>query len=276
MIRYLFAIYLVAVSSVASAASPKPYELSGDFVQGGLVTGKTTPGATVTFEGKSIRVSDQGEFLFGFGRDYKETASLIVTYPNGKSYKQTIEVARRSYKIERVDGLPPSKVTPSEEFLKRIRKENAEIARIRAIDTPNKWFQSGWMWPAIGRISGVYGSQRVLNGVPKRPHFGIDVAAPTGTDVWASTDGVIRMAEKDLFYTGGTIMIDHGFGLVSVYSHLSKLSVKPGEFVKQGQKIGEVGSTGRSTGPHLDWRLNWFKERLDPELLLGPMPKSGS
>ena len=276
MIRLLFALCLAVISSVSLAASPKPYELTGQFVQGGLVFGKTAPGSTVTFEGKSIRVSKEGEFLFGFGRDYKKTAMLVVSHPNGKSYNQEIGVARRQYKIERVDGLPPSKVSPSEEFLKRIRRENAEIARIRAVDTPKKWFQSGWVWPAHGRISGVYGSQRVLNGIPKRPHFGVDVAAATGTDVWASTDGVVRMAEKDLFYTGGTIMIDHGFGLVSVYSHLSKLTVESGDIVKQGQKIGEIGATGRATGPHLDWRLNWFKERLDPELLLGPMPNSDS
>jgi len=276
MIRFIVVICLMVMSSISLAASPQPYELSGDFVQGGLIMGKTAPGATVTLEGKAIRVSPEGQFLFGFGRDYKKEATLVVTYPSGKSYSQVIEVARRNYKIERVDGLPPSKVTPSDAFLKRIRRENAEIARIRAVDTPKEWFQSGWVWPAHGRISGVYGSQRVLNGVPKRPHFGIDVAAPNGADVWASTDGLVRMAEKDLFYTGGTIMIDHGFGLVSVYSHLSALSVKPGDFVQQGQKIGEVGSTGRSTGPHLDWRLNWFKERLDPQLLLGPMPKSDS
>ncbi|MBE7635610.1 peptidoglycan DD-metalloendopeptidase family protein [Sneathiella sp. P13V-1] len=241
--------------------------------QGGLVFGKAVAGSKVFFEGAEIRVSEAGEFLFGFGRDFKSTATLKIVFPDGEAVQRELKVAPRKYRIERVDGLPKAKVTPSEEFLKRIRQENAEIARIRAIDTPEKWFQSGWNWPAFGRISGVYGSQRVLNGIPKRPHFGIDVAAPTGTEVWASTDGMVRMAEKDLFYTGGTIMIDHGYGLVSVYSHLSKLDVKSGDFVKQGQKIGEIGSTGRSSGPHLDWRLNWFKERLDPGLLMGPMPK---
>ncbi|MEP3244377.1 MAG: M23 family metallopeptidase [Sneathiella sp.] len=242
--------------------------LNGNFTQGGLVQGKTEPTAKVFFEGRSIRISKDGIFVFGFGRDFKETAKLDVTFADGQQDSRLLKIEKRTYKTERVNGLPPSKVTPSEKFLKRIRRENGEIARIRAIDTGEDWFSSGWTWPAKGRISGVFGSQRILNNIPKRPHFGLDIAAPAGTPVYASTDGLIRLAEPDLYYTGGTIMIDHGFGLVSVYSHLSKLSAKTGTFVKQGEKIGEVGSTGRSSGPHLDWRLNWFKERLDPELLL--------
>lgn len=263
----LSAIILFCLSSTFALAA-ESVRLSGHYVQGGLVTGQTAPGAKVWLNGKSVRVGDKGQFLFGFGRDYKGAAEVRVELPSGEVVLKSLEIAKRTYKTERVDGLPPSKVTPSEAFYKRIRKENAEIARIRAIDTVEYWFESGWIWPAEGRISGVYGSQRILNGVPKRPHFGLDVAAPVGTDVIASTDGVVRMAEQDLYYTGGTIMIDHGFGLVSVYSHLSALSVKEGDFVRQGAKIGEIGETGRASGPHLDWRLNWFKERLDPELLL--------
>ncbi|MCR9215061.1 MAG: M23 family metallopeptidase [Proteobacteria bacterium] len=244
--------------------------LNGNFIQGGLVYGNITPGSKVVFEDRKVRVSDSGRFVFGFGRDFKDKAVLKVTYPDGREDVREISIAKRKYKTERLTGLPPSKVTPSKKFLDRIRKENGEIARIRAIDSEDEWYLSGWIWPADGRVSGVYGSQRILNDIPKRPHFGLDVAAPVGTDVIASTDGMVRMVESDLFYTGGTIMIDHGHGLVSVYSHLSKLNVRPGQFVKQGTKIGEVGSTGRSTGPHLDWRINWFKERLDPELLLEP------
>lgn len=266
--KYFVAFFVCLFSTVSLAGETL---LDGDFVQGGMVLGKTEPGAVVSFEGKPVRVSKDGVFVFGFGRDYKKTAALKIRYNDGLEEKRTLKIAPREYKTERVNGLPPSKVTPSEKFIKRIRKENGEIARIRAIDTNEKWFLTGWQWPAKGRISGVYGSQRILNGVPKRPHYGVDIAAPTGTPVVASTDGQIKMAEKDLYYTGGTIMIDHGFGLISVYSHLSKLDVKPGQFVRQGEKIGEVGSTGRSSGPHLDWRLNWFKERLDPQLLLPPM-----
>ncbi|USG62147.1 M23 family metallopeptidase [Sneathiella marina] len=265
---------LIGILIFPALAWSSPMELEGNFKQGGLIFGKTDPKANVIFEGKPVRVAKSGRFVFGFGRDFKDTATLIVELPTGEMERRVLRIEKRNYPTERLTGLPPSKVTPSEKFLKRIRKENGEIARLRAIDTEEEWYLSGWQWPAVGRVSGVYGSQRILNDIPKRPHFGLDVAAPVGTPILASTDGMVAMVEEDLFYTGGTVMIDHGHGLVSVYSHLSKLDVAPGEFVTQGTKIGEMGKTGRATGPHLDWRLNWFKERLDPELLLGPMPKN--
>ncbi|TNE40259.1 MAG: M23 family metallopeptidase [Alphaproteobacteria bacterium] len=252
-----------------SCAFAKPLELKGNFTQGGLVLGKSEPGATITLDETPVSVAEDGRFVFGFGRDFKETAVLKIRFPDGTEEMHPLKIAPRKWRIENISGLPPSKVTPSEKFLKRIREENGEIARIRAINTPKEWYLSGWRQPVEGRFSGFFGSQRILNGVPKRPHFGLDIAGAVGTPVVASTDGMVRMAAKDLFYTGGTIMIDHGFGLVSVYSHLSKLDVKPGQFVHQGEKIGEVGMTGRASGPHLDWRVNWLKERLDPELLLG-------
>lgn len=269
MIKFAL-LFLCLLPAVVHA---KDVKLSGKMMQGGLVTGTTDPSAAVYFEGRKVRVSDAGRFVIGFGRDFKKTANLIVKFDDGSQIVRKIDIDKRDYNTERVDGLPPSKVTPSKKFLKRIRRENGEIARFRSIDTPDEWYLSGWKWPAKGRISGVYGSQRVLNNIPKRPHFGLDVAALVGTPVYASTDGLVRMAETDLYYTGGTIMIDHGHGLVSVYSHLSKLSVSAGVFVPQGTKIGEIGATGRASGPHLDWRLNWFGERLDPQLLLGEMPK---
>ncbi|WP_339633875.1 M23 family metallopeptidase [uncultured Sneathiella sp.] len=269
MIR--LSLFLVAFLFSLNALADR-VTLTGNFTQGGLVIGQTEPGAKVVLDGEPVTVSSEGRFLFGFGRDFKDSAVLDISYPDGQNETKTLSVTKRDYQIERVDGLPPSKVTPSPEFLARIRKENAEIARIRALETPENWFLSGWQWPAKGRVSGVYGSQRVLNDIPKRPHFGLDIAAPVGTSVVASTDGMVRMAEADLFYTGGTVMIDHGYGLVSVYSHLSKIDVVVDQFVRQGEKIGEIGATGRATGPHLDWRLNWLEERLDPELLLGPMP----
>ncbi|MEH6525803.1 MAG: M23 family metallopeptidase [Sneathiella sp.] len=271
MIRLGLVLGLVLFPALAWAA---PVELEGHFKQGGLIFGKTDPDAKVVFAGTTVRVAGSGRFVFGFGRDFKETATLTVELPTGEVERRVLKIEKRSYPTERLKGLPPSKVTPSEKFLKRIRKENGEIARLRAVDTEEEWYLSGWQWPAIGRVSGVYGSQRILNDIPKRPHFGLDVAAPVGTPIMASTDGKVKMVEEDLFYTGGTVMIDHGHGLVSVYSHLSKLDVKVGDFVRQGTKIGEIGKTGRATGAHLDWRLNWFKERLDPELLLGAMPKN--
>ncbi|MDP7546581.1 MAG: M23 family metallopeptidase, partial [Alphaproteobacteria bacterium] len=142
-----------------------------------------------------------------------------------------------------------------------------------AKDSPTPWHESGFLWPLRGRISGVYGSQRILNGQPRRPHFGLDIAAKRGSPVHASTDGMVALAESDLYYTGGTVMLDHGHGLTSVYSHMQSVTVKAGQLVRQGEQIGTLGTTGRATGPHLDWRLNWFKQRLDPALLVGPMPK---
>lgn len=264
----------ITVLLLSANAHADRTSLTGNFIQGGLVMGTTEPDAVVFFDKTPVSVSPAGRFMFGFGRDFKATAMLKIRYADGKEETRPLKIAARDYKVERVNGLPPSKVTPSTEFLARINKENAEIARIRSVETKEEWFLSGWQWPALGRVSGVYGSQRILNDIPKRPHFGLDIAAPKGTAVVASTDGMVQMAEKDLYYTGGTVMIDHGYGLVSVYSHLSRLDVTPGQFVRQGEKIGEIGATGRATGPHLDWRLNWFNERLDPELLLGSMPQN--
>ena len=246
--------------------------LEGNFQQGGLVLGSTDPGARVTLDGKPVRVSPSGRFLLGFGRDAPAEARLAVAYPDGSSETRRLAIAQRDYDVQRIDGLPPKMVTPPAEVLARIGRENARIAEARAHDRPEALFERGFRWPARGRISGVYGSQRVLNGEPRRPHYGIDIAAPTGTPVIAPSDGVVALAEDDLYYTGGTIILDHGHGLSSAFLHLSEVQVAPGERVAQGQQIGTVGATGRATGPHLDWRINWFSERLDPALLVGPMP----
>jgi len=257
--------FLALISLSATA-----FELSGNPVQGGMMIGQTEPGTSVTVNGAAIRVSPAGQFVFGFGRDHGPEVVLHV----GSAPPETIAIAPRDYKVQRIDGLPKKMVTPPAETLARIRRENGEIARIRAVDSAEALFAQAWIWPSQGIISGVYGSQRVLNGKPRRPHFGIDIAAPTGTAVVAPTDAIVRMAAPDLYFTGGTVMLDHGHGVTSVYSHLSAISVTAGQRVARGDKIAEVGSTGRSTGPHLDWRVNWFKERLDPALLAGPMPGS--
>ncbi|MEM7224384.1 MAG: M23 family metallopeptidase [Pseudomonadota bacterium] len=248
--------------------------LEGDFQQGSLVIGNAPPGAMVALNGNPLRVSPEGRFLLGFGRDAAPEAMFEITYPDGNKEARLFAIARRDYDIQRIDGLPPKFVTPPEEVLARIRRENAQIAEARAIDRPEALFERGFVWPVIGRISGIYGSQRVLNGEPRRPHFGIDIAAPAGTAVVAPSDGVVSLAEDDLYYTGGTIILDHGHGLTSAFLHMKDVEVALGERIAQGQRIGTVGSTGRSTGPHLDWRVNWFKERLDPALLAGPMPES--
>ena len=270
--RQLLSAVVAVFTIVCTAAWADALRLDGDVVQGGLVRGWTQPDARVTFNDVAVRVAADGAFVFGFGRDFATTADLTITFPDGKVVRRQLKVKRRQYDIQRIDGLPPKMVTPSTEALKRIRRENAWIAEVRRRDTPNTWFQTGFVWPVQGRITGVFGSQRVLNGEPRRPHFGIDIAAPTGAAVMAPADGEIALAYDDLYFTGGTVMIDHGHGLTSVYSHLSRIDVAVGDKVRQGDRIGAVGSTGRSTGAHLDWRVNWFKQRLDPALLAGPMP----
>ncbi|WP_417514497.1 M23 family metallopeptidase [Minwuia sp.] len=264
MIRSILIAVLVCFSLPAIG-----YELSGNAIQGGMMIGRDAAGLEVTVDGKPVRVSPDGVFVFGFGRDHAETVTLTV---GGDT--QVISVARRDYVTQRIDGLPSKMVTPAPETLARIRAENADIAKARAFDTPETWFAQDWIWPSIGPISGVYGSQRILNGKPRRPHFGVDVAGPTGTPVVAPADGIVRFARTGLYFTGGTLILDHGHGVTSTFIHLSELTVEVGQKVIQGEKIAEIGATGRVTGPHLDWRINWFGERLDPQLLVGPMPES--
>lgn len=251
-------------------------ELDGVMQQGGVVFGKTDPGAEVHFEGRTLRVSEEGRFVFGFGRDFAESARIEVRYPDGTLESRDLTVAPREYRIQRIDGLPPSKVTPPEEVWERIKRENAEIAAARAHDRPSIDFLARFQWPVKGRVSGVYGSQRVLNGTPKRPHFGIDIAAPAGTPVKAPAGGLVALAVTDHYYTGGTVILDHGHGLTSAFLHLQEVRVSPGQMVDQGEVIGTLGATGRATGPHLDWRINWFDQRLDPAFFVPPMPAPDS
>ena len=257
-----------------SVAADTGVRLDGPRIQGGLLRGQVPPGSAVEFEGEAVRVSKDGWFLVGFGRDAPPKAELVVVFPDGRRERQELTVERREYAIQRIDGLPPGKVTPrSDEDLARIMAEIRMTKRARAIDAPRTDFLSGFRWPIKGRISGVYGSQRILNGEPRRPHFGIDIAAPTGTRVAAPADGVVTLVHPDMFFSGGTMIVDHGHGLSSAFLHLSRILVEKGQRVAQGETIAEVGSTGRSTGPHLDWRMNLFGRRIDPALLVGPMPE---
>jgi murein DD-endopeptidase MepM/ murein hydrolase activator NlpD len=247
--------------------------LEGNLIQGGMAIGKTIPEATVYFQGNPIRVSPDGQFLIGFGRDAKPEAMLEIHQPSGSVEKHPLTIEQRTYQIQQIDGLPPRKVSPSTEDLTRIRKEIALVKTVRKKDDSREDFVQTFIWPVVGRISGVYGSQRVLNGTPKRPHYGVDIAAPTGTPVKAPVDGVVSLVHNDMFYSGGTVIVDHGHGLTTSYLHLHRILVKTGQAVKQGEVIAEVGATGRVTGPHLHWGMNWFDTRLDPSLLVPPMPK---
>ena len=234
--------------------------------------GRVAPGTEVRFLGRRVRVSPDGLFVIGFGRDFAPKATLKLRHADGREEVRDLTIRRRQYRIQRIDGLPPKMVTPSAKALSRIRREAALIRAVRATDTGRAWFRDGFAWPAIGPISGVFGSQRVLNGKPRRPHYGVDVAAPEGTIVRAPAPGRVALAEPDLYFTGGTVMVDHGHGLTSVYSHLASVTVTVGRTLAQGDPLGTIGATGRATGAHLDWRLNWFEQRLDPALLVGPMP----
>ncbi|WP_319405939.1 M23 family metallopeptidase [uncultured Desulfosarcina sp.] len=254
--------------------SAQAFTLEGHLVQGGMAIGKVEPATTVYFHGKAIRVSPEGLFVIGFSRNAEPEAVIELHLPSGTVEKHPVRIEKRSYKIQRIDGLPPRKVTPSAEDLERIRKDIALVKEVRKKDDPRTDFSQPFIWPVTGRISGVYGSQRILNGKPKRPHYGVDIAAPTGTPVKAPIDGVVSLAHDDMFYSGGTLIVDHGHGLSTVFMHLHKILVKEGQRVKQGDVIAQVGATGRVTGPHLHWGMNWFETRLDPSLLVPPMPEA--
>ncbi|MDC3117290.1 M23 family metallopeptidase [Candidatus Pelagibacter sp.] len=242
-------------------------EFKGKFLQGHYIVGITDPSSQIIIDKKKVRVSKDGYFVFGIDRDRKFDLT-ITKITNGKSEKVIKKILKREYNIQRIDGLEESKVTPPESVYKRIKEENTKIGKARAINSDLPFFKKQFIMPVEGIISGVYGSQRILNGKPKWPHYGIDIAAKKGTMIKSSASGVVTMAEDDLYYTGGTIIMDHGHGISTIYSHLENVMVSIGDRINQGDIIGTVGSTGRSTGPHLDFRVNWFQTRLDPMSLL--------
>lgn len=248
------------VIAMVLAGAAQAAQLDGRLEQGGVVLGQARPGAQVSLDGRPVPVDAQGTFLLGFGRDAAPHAILTV---DGEA--QDLTIAKRAWKVQRIEGLPPAKVTPDPAELARITAENEMVAARRAVVSPTALFLSGLASPAEGAVSGVFGSQRVLNGEARAPHSGTDVAAPTGAPVRAVADGVVTLAHPDMFFTGITVMIDHGLGLQSTYAHLSRLDVAEGAAVKRGQTIGAVGASGRATGPHLHWGLSWLDVRLDPE-----------
>lgn len=265
----IFAVLLLAVPAAA-------LELDGQFMQGGLVVGRTVPGAHVALDGEAVNVAANGAFVFGFGRDAKPTVQLVVTAPDGKREVRDLSVAKQAYDIQRIDGLPSRKVTPDPDDVKRIKADNAQIWGVRGTLTLDTRFLSGFAWPVTGPVSGVFGSQRILNGKPRNPHNGVDVAAPVGTPIKAPADGVVALVHDDMFYTGKTVMLDHGLGLTTVYAHMDSIAVIAGQVVRQGDPIGTVGKTGRVTGAHLHWGMTWKGVHLDPKLAVGPMPSDSA
>lgn len=238
-------------------------DLAGRLEQGGIVHGQARPGAAIALDGRMVPVDTSGHFLLGFGREAPPQALLEV---DGE--RHMLDIARREWKIQRIDGLPPAKVTPDPAELARIKAESELVAARRAVISLKALYLSGFQTPADGPISGVFGSQRILNGEARAAHSGTDIAAPTGTAIHAVTDGVVTLAHGGLFFTGRTVMIDHGLGLQTVYAHLSRLDVTEGDSVRRGQIIGAVGASGRATGPHLHWGASWLDVRLDPTVVL--------
>ena len=267
----ILSLLLAAGPAMATSSCPT---LEGRLIQGGMIWGEVPPGSRVSLDGESLDVLEDGTFFAGFGRDAAASAELVVE--GAMSCRETLSIQSRQYNISRVDGVPQKTVTPSEEHLARIRRESALVGKAKGqrLQRPDliQGALAGFEWPATGRISGVYGSQRIYNGTPRNPHYGVDVAVPTGTPVYAPTAGVVTLAEPDLFFSGGTVILDHGYGLSSSFLHMSKLHVEVGQELKTGDLLGEVGATGRATGPHLDWRMSWRNQRVDPQLLVPPMP----
>jgi len=242
--------------------------IQGEAVQGGLLFIRSDPGSRAFLDDEAIMVSSQGQFVVGFGRDETGTRTLRVEPAEGEAETIELQIAPRQYEIERVDGLPPRTVKPDPAAMQRIEDEAAMVSAARARRDNRTDYLDGFGWPADGRISGVYGSQRILNGEPGRPHYGLDIAAPEGSPVYAPADGIVTLAHPDMYFSGGTLILDHGQGLSSTFLHLSKLLVESGTAVKKGDLIALVGATGRASGPHLDWRMNWLDRRVDPQLLL--------
>ena len=261
IIKYLIIFLLIQFKSQA-------IEFEGKFIQGHFILGKTDPGAKIQIDKKNVRVSKDGFFAFGLGRDRKNDIVITETL-NGIKNQFIKKFLKREYKIQRIDGLPEKKVTPPKEVYDRIRKENRLIGRARAIDTNLTYFKDQFITPVDNAIiTGVYGSQRILNGKPRWPHYGLDYAQKTGTPIKAMLSGVVTLAEKDLYYTGATLIFDHGHGISTLYMHMNEIFVEMGQEVKKGDIIGTVGKSGRATGPHLDVRLNWFDVKLDPGSVL--------
>lgn len=236
--------------------------------QGAMVIGKVPSGSTVRYAGRTLRPTPYGSVVFGIGRDEAGPVQVEVQPPGAPAQRIAIAVTPRDWPVEQVNGVPPATVNPPKAIAERIEREQAQVTAARTRDGDETGFAQQFIWPVQGRISGRFGNQRVYDGTPKAPHSGMDIAVPAGTPVKAPAGGVVTFAAPDLYLTGGTLLIDHGRGISSNFLHLSRIDVKVGDVVKQGDVIAAVGATGRATGPHLHWGMNWFDVRIDPLLVL--------
>jgi murein DD-endopeptidase MepM/ murein hydrolase activator NlpD len=267
-LKKCYALAMISLSILPVISAQAEIQLSGEIKQGGLVIGKTDANNLVTLNKKVLTVSKQGDYVFAFSRDDKTQYTLTVTSPTGKIETQTFTPTTRDYKISRVEGISKKIMNPNKKANVRAGVDRAAIVKVRKISSDLTDFSQGFIAPRSSRITGVYGSQRFYNGVPKNPHFGVDYAGQIGAPVKAPASGTILLWVPDMFYSGGTLVIDHGHGITSNFLHLSASMVKVGDKVKQGQVIAKVGNSGRVTGPHLDWRMNWHQVRFDPQLAM--------
>ena len=263
-------LFLPTVQLQAGVVEP---EFEGEWVQGAVLIGKVAPGHKLEFLDRQVPVAEDGVFVIGLGRDFPPQATVTVIQDDSRQ-QYNYSVRQRQYNIQRVEGVPSRTVNPSSAHLERIRSESALVKKARKRLLERNDFRDTYQWPIVGRISGVYGSQRYYNGEPGRPHYGIDIARPEGALVRAPIGGQVTLVHTDMFFSGGTLIVDHGYGLSSTFIHLSDILVVEGQEVKQGEAIAKVGSSGRATGPHLDWRMNWFDQRTDPQLLVPPMEEA--
>ncbi len=264
----LAAIWVLAHPAVAASDVSLPPTVS----QGTLVIGRAQPSDQVSVSGRNVRVDAQGRFVFGVGRDERGPATVHLTHADGSKQSLSVSVTPRDWQTERVNGVPQNTVTPPPAIAERIAREQAAVGKARLRNDDRSDFAADFNWPTRGRISGSFGSQRIYNGEPRSPHSGVDVAAATGTALTTPAAGIVTFAEPDLYLTGGTVLIDHGHGVSSVFLHLSRIDVSVGDRVETGQVFAAVGATGRATGPHMHWGINWFEVRLDPTLLPGIAP----
>ncbi len=271
-LKKLTAVLGLLSCTIISVETLAATELTKNLKQGALIVGKTTPNSKVKLNNKLLTVSPSGDFVFGFGRDENKTHTLTIIEPNGNVETKTLMPQKREYNIQRINGIKKSIMKPNPKAVSRSKKDNAQIKEARKTFNPFTHFANGFIPPIDGVITGVYGSQRVFNGVKKRPHFGLDYAGKVGDPVKSPAAGKVLLFVSDMFYSGGTMIIDHGHGVTSTFLHLSKSHVQQGDSVEQGQLVAEVGASGRATGPHLDWRINWFDVRLDPAYVLNLKP----
>ena len=244
--------------------------ISGYPVEGNLIVARTNPYNKIKINNEFLEIDESGIFVFGFHRDEENPIKLVIINNENEQFKTFIKPIKREYKIQRIDGLKKSMVTPPEDTISRIKSDRKKVNKARKVKLEMGDFIQGFDWPLKGLITGVYGSQRILNDIPKSPHFGIDISVPIGTSVKAPASGIITLTE-DLYYSGYTVILNHGLNINSTFLHLSEINVNVGDRIGRGDLIGHSGDTGRSTGPHLDWRIDWNGKRLDAEMLAGPM-----